>query len=107
MLAKCFAHGQCAETRVLPVRAETRVLRLLARLSLIVSMTWNGRFRRGTSFTVAVRIVLSRPAQFGFGRLDRRHDSLSARLLRLACRRSSSAARSLENGDVLKVMARN
>jgi len=30
---------------------------------------------------------------------------LSARLLRLACRRSSSAARSLEIGDVLKVMA--
>ncbi len=32
---------------------------------------------------------------------------LSARLLRLVCRRSSSAARSLEIGDVLKVMARN
>jgi hypothetical protein len=32
--------------------------------------------------------------------------NLSARLLRLACRRSSFAARSLEIGDVLKVMAR-
>ena len=32
--------------------------------------------------------------------------SLSARLLRLACRRSSSALRSLEIGDVLKVIAR-
>src|SRR5258708_5713683 len=31
---------------------------------------------------------------------------LSARLLSFACRRSSSAARSLEIGDVLKVMAR-
>jgi hypothetical protein len=31
---------------------------------------------------------------------------LSARLLRLACGRSSFAARSLEIGDVLKVMAR-
>jgi hypothetical protein len=32
--------------------------------------------------------------------------SLSARLLRSACRRSSFAARSLEIGDVLKVMVR-
>src|SRR5258707_14254728 len=40
------------------------------------------------------------------GRLFASTVSLSARLLRLACRRSSSAARSLEIGDVLKVMAR-
>ena len=33
--------------------------------------------------------------------------SLSERLLRLACRRSSFAARSLEIGDVLKVLAPN
>jgi hypothetical protein len=33
--------------------------------------------------------------------------SLSARLARLACRRSSSAAPGLEIGDVLKVMAPN
>jgi hypothetical protein len=32
---------------------------------------------------------------------------VEAKLLRLACRRSSSAGRSLEIGDVLKVMAPN